>query len=78
MSSLSGSDTETDDDLSLESSRNHLSVPGFSNDDADDKKAVGRNHPKIFLINRDGKVFSMFQTIIYSVKVFHLMVKIKD
>lgn len=70
MSSLSGSDTETDDDLSLESSKIEIPVPEFSKDDAvDNEKILGRHHPKIFLINQDGSVLSIFQTIIYSVKV---------
>ena len=72
MSSLSGSDTETDDDLSLESHKAEMLASGFAYNDDEDKeyeKRYGRCHPKIFLINQDGLVLSVFQTVVYSTKV---------
>ena len=74
LSSISGSDSDTDSDgdLALESSQ--CSKPLINEllpDETDEDRArsTGRQHPKVFFVNGDGEVLSVYRSVLYSVKV---------
>ena len=76
LSSISGSDSDTDSDgdLSMESAAQCTMSPindhQFEGRDDIKLAVIGeRKHPKVFFVNEDGDVLSVYRTVLYSVKV---------
>ena len=74
VSSISGSDgdTDSDGDLTLESSQcSKPSINDLLPEETDESQSrhAGRQHPKVFFVSGDGEVLSVYRSVVYSVKV---------
>ena len=76
VSSISGSDSDTDNDdgdLMLESSQ--CSKPSINsllpeqNINSETHSSLRRQHPKVFFVNGDGEVMSVYRSVLYSIQV---------
>ena len=76
VSSISGSDSDTDNDdgdLMLESSQ--CSKPSINsllpeqNINSETHASLRRQHPKVFFVNGDGEVMSVYRSVLYSIQV---------
>ena len=76
VSSISGSDSDTDNDdgdLMLESSQ--CSKPSINsllpeqNINSETHSSLRRQHPKVFFVNGDGEVMSVYRSVLYSILV---------
>lgn len=75
VSSISGSDSDTDNDdgdLMLESSQ--CSKPSINsllpeqNINSETHTSLRRQHPKVFFVNGDGEVMSVYRSVLYSIQ----------
>ena len=82
LSSISGSDSDTDNDdgdLMLESSQ--CSKPSINsllpeqNINSETHTSLRRQHPKVFFVNGDGEVMSVYRSVLYSVQVKFYCIK---
>ena len=67
LSSISGSDSDTDSDLTLESIQRSKCQPEETS--VTKNRLTGRQHPKVLFVNEDGDVLSVYRSVLCSVKV---------
>lgn len=66
LSSISGSDSDTDSDLTLESIQRSKCQPEETS--VTKNRLTGRQYPKVLFVNEDGDVLSVYRSVLCSVK----------